>query len=256
MFDTVVTIVGNVITAPEWRRTSQTNTLVAYFKVASNARRFDKESGKWTDGPSLRVRVNCWRRLAEGVAASVMVGDPVIVTGRMHTRDWTNDDGQRRSTYELEAAAVGHDLARGRGKFQRTRPTTATSMVEDPQADARVGGEPSTSVRELNDRYRSIAGAEEFEEDLGGSSDGEPVDSTGALPAGDLPSDAQQLSDAEPEAEPDDALGILRAAGLEPAPADLDTVLAGSAGAGEAAESVPADAVRSRRGRSRVPVAM
>ena len=39
MFDTYVTVVGNVLTAPEWRRTTQSNTLVANFKVASTARR-------------------------------------------------------------------------------------------------------------------------------------------------------------------------------------------------------------------------
>jgi single-strand DNA-binding protein len=78
MFDTNVTIVGNVLTAPEWRRTTQSGTLVANFKVASTARRLDRESGRWVDGNSLRVRVNCWRKLAEGVASSVMTGDPII----------------------------------------------------------------------------------------------------------------------------------------------------------------------------------
>lgn len=65
MFDTYVTIVGNVLTTPEWRRTTQSNTLVANFKVASTARRLDRDSGRWVDGNSLRVRVNCWRKLAE-----------------------------------------------------------------------------------------------------------------------------------------------------------------------------------------------
>ncbi|ADL48497.1 single-strand binding protein/Primosomal replication protein n [Micromonospora aurantiaca ATCC 27029] len=57
MFDTYVTIVGNVLTAPEWRRTTQSGTLVANFKVASTARRLDRDSGRWVDGNSLRVRV-------------------------------------------------------------------------------------------------------------------------------------------------------------------------------------------------------
>jgi single-strand DNA-binding protein len=144
MFDVPVTIVGNVLTAPEWRRVGSANALVANFKVASTTRRYDRDSGKWVDGPSLRVRVNCWRRLAEGVASSVMVGDPIIVTGRLYTRDWLADDGQRRLSYELEAGAVGHDLARGQGSFRRHRGTTTTSSVDDSQADARVNGEMST----------------------------------------------------------------------------------------------------------------
>ncbi|WP_431977235.1 single-stranded DNA-binding protein [Micromonospora haikouensis] len=146
MFDTHVTIVGNVLTAPEWRRTTQSGTLVANFKVASTARRLDRGSGRWVDGNSLRVRVNCWRKLAEGVAASVMVGDPVVVAGRLYTRDWTDDAGNHRTVYELEAVAVGHDLSRGRGRFLRNRPNVATSTVEDAEAESRVHGEPTERV--------------------------------------------------------------------------------------------------------------
>ncbi len=146
MFDTYVTIVGNVLTAPEWRRTTQSNTLVANFKVASTARRLDRDSGRWVDGNSLRVRVNCWRRLAEGVAASVMVGDPVVVCGRLYTRDWTDDAGNHRTLYELEAVAVGHDLSRGRGRFLRNRPSLTTSTVSDAEAEQRVHGEPTEPV--------------------------------------------------------------------------------------------------------------
>ncbi|GAA2711587.1 single-stranded DNA-binding protein [Micromonospora olivasterospora] len=146
MFDTYVTIVGNVLTTPEWRRTTQSNTLVANFKVASTARRLDRDSGRWVDGNSLRVRVNCWRKLAEGVASSVMVGDPVVVVGRLYTRDWTDDAGNHRTVYELEAVAVGHDLSRGRARFLRNRPSMATSTVEDAEAESRVHGEPTERV--------------------------------------------------------------------------------------------------------------
>ncbi|PTA42402.1 single-stranded DNA-binding protein [Micromonospora sp. RP3T] len=146
MFDTYVTIVGNVLTAPEWRRTTQSGTLVANFKVASTARRLDRDSGRWVDGNSLRVRVNCWRRLAEGVAASVAVGDPVIVAGRLYTRDWTDEAGNHRTLYELEAVAVGHDLSRGRSRFLRNQPRAATSSVEDAEAEQRVHGEATEPV--------------------------------------------------------------------------------------------------------------
>jgi single-strand DNA-binding protein len=147
MFDTTVTIVGNALNAPELRRTHGTNTLVASFRVASTSRRYDKNSGRWIDGPSLRVRVTCWRRLAEGVKQSVVTGDPLVVTGRMYTRDWIGDDGQHRVSYELEAIAVGHDLSRGFADFTRHRPAGATSAVEDAEADARIAGEASLPAR-------------------------------------------------------------------------------------------------------------
>src|SRR3954464_11561331 len=119
MYDTTVTIIGNALNAPELRQINGSGTNVANFRVASTSRRYDKDSGRWVDGPSLRVRVTCWRRLAEGVERSVVTGDPLVVTGRMYTRDWVGEDGQHRVSYELEAVAVGHDLARGLATFTR-----------------------------------------------------------------------------------------------------------------------------------------
>ena len=125
-------IVGNVLTAPEWRRTQHTNALVANFRVASTSRRFDRDNNRWVDGDSLRVRVNCWRRLAEGVAASITVGDPVVVVGRLYTRDWTDNENNQRTSYEMEAVAVGHDLARGKGQVLPQPPVAADQRGGGP----------------------------------------------------------------------------------------------------------------------------
>jgi single-strand DNA-binding protein len=154
VFETNIVVVGNVLTAPEWRRTSS-QALVANFRVASTARRFDRDSGRWVDGSHLRVRVNCWRRLAEGVGASITVGDPVVVVGRLYTRDWTDGEGNLRTSYEMEAHAVGHDLARGKGKFFRSRPTLGTTETDGPDASGQVRGEPAELLteREVPTRY-------------------------------------------------------------------------------------------------------
>lgn len=143
MFDTPLTIVGNVLVAPTARRTVETNQLAVTFRVASTSRRFDKGSENWIDGQSLRVRVTCWRRLAEGVVASLKLGDPVIVTGRLYTRDWVDDEGNHRVLYEMDAKAVGHDLARGISEFTRNSMRLSTSAIENEEADRRVGGEDS-----------------------------------------------------------------------------------------------------------------
>jgi single-strand DNA-binding protein len=147
VFDTNVTIVGNVLTKPEWRRTRESNQLVANFRIASTARRYDRENRCWVDGNTLRIRVSAWRRLAEGVAASINVGDPLVVFGRVYTRDWDDEEGNRRTAYEMEAHAIGHDLARGRTRFYRTRPL-GTTAIEDAEAESMVGGEPSELVND------------------------------------------------------------------------------------------------------------
>lgn len=140
MFDTYVTVVGTVLHQPDKRVTNTTNALVSTFRVATHPRRYDPKLGQWVDAPSLRIRVNCWRRLAEHVAASVSTGDPVIVYGRISTREWKTETGETRVSYEMDADNVGHDLSRGMAQFTRSR-AGGTSVIEDEDADNRVGGE-------------------------------------------------------------------------------------------------------------------
>jgi single-strand DNA-binding protein len=130
-----------VLTAPEWRRTSVTGAFVVTFKVASTSRRFDKERGQWVDGDTLRVRVSCWRRLGENVSVSVQLGDPVVVYGRLFSRDWLDEQGNRRTSYELDALAVGHDLNKGVDKFARRKPAGSTDMINDAASATAIGGE-------------------------------------------------------------------------------------------------------------------
>lgn len=141
MFDTPVTVVGNVLSAPEWRRTTVTGAFVVTFKIASTSRRFDKDRGLWVDGASLRVRVSCWRRLGENVSVSVQLGDPVVVYGRLYSRDWVDEQGTKRTSYELDALAVGHDLNKGVDKFARRRAPGATDMINDATSASAAGGE-------------------------------------------------------------------------------------------------------------------
>src|SRR5262249_2764888 len=112
--------------------------------------------------------------------SSVAVGDPVIVFGRIVTRDWRTDAGEPRVAYELEALAVGHDLSRGRARFDRRRPATTTSAIEDAEFDARVAGEPSETVDARSAR-RGTLGDDLYEDD--------DVESLSDLPHAALPTD-------------------------------------------------------------------
>jgi single-strand DNA-binding protein len=145
MFDTNLTVVGTALNTPE-KRITKNDALVATFRVASRARRFDRDKEQWVDGPSFRVRVNCWRRLGEFVYASIVSGDPVVVHGRIVTREWKTEQGETRLAYEIEADAVGHDLARGRSTFQRWRPEPFGTVVEDADSESRVNGEVAESL--------------------------------------------------------------------------------------------------------------
>jgi single-strand DNA-binding protein len=131
MFETVTTIVGNLVDEPKMRQT-ESGIEVAGFRIASTSRRYDRHSGEWVDGASVYLGVACWRALGANVCASLKKGDPVIVYGKLQTRQYEKD-GQIRSAYELEAFAVGPDLNRGITTFRKMprSPVPPTYSVTD-----------------------------------------------------------------------------------------------------------------------------
>lgn len=108
MYATTMTMTGRLVDVPA--RWNVDNGPKATFRLAHNERRFDQGQGTWVDGATLYLSVNCWRVMAERVLATLGKGDPVIVQGRLRTREWEKD-GKKHSVTELEASSVGPDLA-------------------------------------------------------------------------------------------------------------------------------------------------
>ncbi|MEU9119424.1 single-stranded DNA-binding protein [Streptomyces sp. NPDC048506] len=121
MNDTMVTLVGNAATAVEHRLTTGGVT-VARFRLAATSRRWDKAQERWTDGETSFYTVRSWRGLADNVAASVAVGEPLVVQGRLRLREGEQPPergGQRWFAAEVDAVVIGHDLSRGTAAFRR-----------------------------------------------------------------------------------------------------------------------------------------
>jgi single-strand DNA-binding protein len=136
MNDTMLTVVGNVVDPPH-RRSLDNGASVTTFRVASTSRRFDREQNAYVDRDTLFVRVNCWRQLGDNVVRSLVKGDPVVVTGRYFSRRYEVEE-QKRTAYDLEAYAIGHDLARGTTIYAPTRSAGdahASYEVDEPVAD-------------------------------------------------------------------------------------------------------------------------
>ncbi|MFB7611093.1 single-stranded DNA-binding protein [Streptomyces gardneri] len=139
MNDTTVTLVGNVATAVEYRETAGGG--VARFRFAVTARRRDRETGLWSDGNTSFYTVSAWRSLGANLAASVSVGEPLVVHGRLKVRE-DERDGQRKTFVDVDALAVGHDLTRGTAAFRRVakaeqvpRPEAEPTLVQAPEQD-------------------------------------------------------------------------------------------------------------------------
>ncbi|GAA1476255.1 hypothetical protein GCM10009623_07010 [Nocardioides aestuarii] len=142
MHDSTVTFQGWL--GGEVRLRSAAGVPAASFRVASTPRRFHRATNTWSDGPTQWFTVTAWRALAQHCADSLTTGDPVVVHGRLSQSTWVGGDNVERSTLEVEAALVGHDLNRGRSRFAKTERGAGEPRDDQPEpggAEAGPAGE-------------------------------------------------------------------------------------------------------------------
>lgn len=108
MFETSLTVVGHIVNDPQRRQVGDQELIK--FRMASNSRR--RTADGWEPGNSLFITVNCWGKLVSGVGAALGKGAPVIAVGHIYTSEYEDRDGNRRSSLEMRATAVGPDLSR------------------------------------------------------------------------------------------------------------------------------------------------
>lgn len=140
MNESLVTVVGNVATPVEFRK-SAGGVAVARFRLASTVRRFSRKSESWVDAYANFFTVWAWRSLAANLASSVSVGEPLLVTGRLRVRE-SEREGKQFAAAELTATAVGHDLSRGTSAFVRVSPARP-GLVTEPRTSGRPARESS-----------------------------------------------------------------------------------------------------------------
>lgn len=129
MYDTPITITGNLVADPEARTTSSGAPMVT-FRVAVNES-WRLPDGSYREGTPSYYRVAAFRALAMNVHASLTKGQPVIVSGRLRVSSWTREDGCSSATAEITADTVGPDLRRGQCQFTRVRHGEAAAPPSD-----------------------------------------------------------------------------------------------------------------------------
>lgn len=146
MNETMVTLVGNVATAVEYRESATGGW--ARFRFAVTARHWDRQRELWADGPTSFYTVWARRTLGVNLAASVAVGEPLVVHGRLKVRE-EEKEGQRRTSVDVDAVAVGHDMTRGTSAFRRTMKGEPhlTGRPADPSGFASPFDSPEFPVR-------------------------------------------------------------------------------------------------------------
>jgi single-strand DNA-binding protein len=96
-------IIGNLGRDPEMRYTPSGQP-VTQFTVAVN-RNYKDGTGEWQEETEW-FRIVAWGPLAERTAEYLRKGRKVYVEGRLQTRQWEDQSGQKRYTTELIANTV------------------------------------------------------------------------------------------------------------------------------------------------------
>src|SRR5437870_11797468 len=149
--DNQVVIVGNLTRDPELRYTPNGAALVK-FGVAVSRRVKDDATGQWKDADTSFFNVTAWRTLAENVAETLTQGSRVVVVGRLRTNSWETQEGEKRSSVEIEAEEVGPSLKWATAKMEkqgggvrRGDLRNAVSVGAGGQREERQGGDGGTA---------------------------------------------------------------------------------------------------------------
>lgn len=146
---TVITIIGNLVDAPELRFTAQ-GKAVANFTVAES-QRVKSADGTWSDGPSTFWRCSIWDTIAENLTESLVKGQRVIVAGEAKQRTFETRDGEKRTVIEVTATDVGPSLRWATAKVEKATGKRANPSTPKPAAAADDPWATSPAIGDLDE---------------------------------------------------------------------------------------------------------
>ena len=94
-----VILMGRLTRDPEVRYTQTNNTLVASFSLAVNRRFVRQGEERQADF----INIVAWSKLGEFCSKYFKKGQQVAITGRLQTRTWDDDQGQKHYITEVVA---------------------------------------------------------------------------------------------------------------------------------------------------------
>ena len=149
-----IVLMGRLTRDPELRYTNS-NVPVASFRIA-----VDRDFGRGENGEKQTdfIDVVAWRQTGEFVSKYFTKGSMAVVSGRLQMRDWTDRDGNKRTSAEVVADNVyfGDSKRRddgdaprsqdsyaprasaGNSGFDSARPSRSNSFEESDGADGEL----------------------------------------------------------------------------------------------------------------------
>lgn len=104
-----ITVTGNLVADPELR-VSQGGKSWVTFRIASTPRVKNRQTGDYEDGEALWLGCRAYGEYADNIGASLTKGMRVIVQGRLTQRSYTDNQGQQRTSLDLDVEEVGASL--------------------------------------------------------------------------------------------------------------------------------------------------
>jgi single-strand DNA-binding protein len=98
-----ISIIGHLGQDPELRYTPQ-GLAVCNFSVATSDKRRDKNGN--LNEVTVWFRVTAWGKQAENASKYLSKGRPVYIEGRLGIEEWTDRNGEKRTTLEVNANEI------------------------------------------------------------------------------------------------------------------------------------------------------
>lgn len=132
-----VILVGNLGADPELKTTPGGQS-VCSLRVATTESWNDKDGGGKKESTEWH-RVVVWGKLADLCGQYLSKGRQIYLEGKLQTREWTDKEGQKRFTTEINARQVvflagGSGASSGKGRAEppdSTAPTSGGDGVDD-----------------------------------------------------------------------------------------------------------------------------
>jgi single-strand DNA-binding protein len=130
-----VILIGNLTRDPELRFTPS-GSPVAGFGLAVN-RTYTNKQGERVENTDF-FNIVVWAKLAELCAEYIRKGSPVAIEGRLQSRSWETEEGQKRSVVEVVAENVQF-LGRPQGQSERATGAPVSAGQDNPVEEIDLG---------------------------------------------------------------------------------------------------------------------
>lgn len=144
MNETPITVVGNAVDDAQLSFTPS-GVAVANLRIASTARKFNRQTNQFEDGDSLYLGVTCWKGHAENVAETVRRGMRLIVTGHLRQKQYEKRDGTKGSSYEIADAEVAVSLRNATATVTKATSGQGGQRQQQPNGTSSGWGNPTTT---------------------------------------------------------------------------------------------------------------